>query len=242
MVAARGGKIVLQVQRSLVSLLSGSLKGITVVARDEPLPPIDWQLPLMDLPHVFGTTLDSIPAGVPYLHADPAKVEMWRRDFSDIAALKVGVVWAGSPTHQGDRYRSLAAEVVLPSLMMQGVKLYSLQKEPRPADASVLAGLGSDVTDLAPRLGDFADTAAAVAALDLVISVDTSVAHLAGAMGRPGWIMLPYAQDWRWLRDREDSPWYPSLRLFRQERPQAWAGVIARLAAELGRVALARAI
>jgi ADP-heptose:LPS heptosyltransferase len=105
----------------------------------------------------------------------------------------------------------------------------------------VLTALRSDVIDLAPRLDDFADTTAALAALDLVISVDTSVAHLAGAMGRQAWIMLPYAQDWRWLRDREDSPWYPTLRLFRQKEPQAWAGVIARVAEELRRLACARA-
>jgi Flp pilus assembly protein TadD len=240
MVAARGGEIVLQVQSSLVPLLK-SLQGVTVVARGEPLPPLDLQLPLMDLPHVFGTTLDSIPADVPYLHAEKTRIETWRRDFRDVAALKVGVVWAGSATHKGDRYRSLAAEAVLPRLVMPGVQLYSLQKEPRPADAPVLAGLGSDVIDLAPRLGDFADTAAVTAALDLIISVDTSVVHLAGAMGRPCWVLLPYAQDWRWLRDREDSPWYPSLRLFRQQKPQAWDGVLTRVAAELGRLSQARA-
>ena len=101
----------------------------------------------------------------------------------------------------------------------------------------VLAELGPDVIDLAPKLDDFAETAAALTALDLIISVDTSVAHLAGAMGRPVWVLLPYAQDWRWLRDREDSPWYPTLRLFRQEKPQAWDGVLTRVAAELGRLA-----
>jgi Tetratricopeptide repeat/Glycosyltransferase family 9 (heptosyltransferase) len=235
-VAAKGGAIVLQVQDTLVPLLR-CLQGVTVVPRGAPLPPLDLQLPLMDLPHVFGTTLDSIPADGPYLYADPEKVEMWRRDFRDVAALKVGIVWTGNPAHRGDRYRSLTADAVLPRLVMPGVQLYSLQKELRPADVPVLAGLGSDVIDLAPRLGDFADTAAAVAALDLVISVDTSVVHLAGAMGRPTWGMLPYAQDWRWLRDREDTPWYPSMRLFRQRAPQAWAGVIARLSAELARVA-----
>jgi Flp pilus assembly protein TadD len=235
MLAAAGGTIVLQVQPALVSLLS-SLRGVTVVSRDAPLPPFDLQLPLMDLPYLFGTTLDSIPADVPYLHADPGKAEMWHRAMRDIGALKVGVVWAGSPTHSGDRYRSLSAEAVLAPLIMPGVQLYSLQKEPRAADGPVLARLGASVIDLAPRLGDFSDTAAAIFALDLVISVDTSVAHLAGAMGRPTWLMLPYAQDWRWLRDREDTPWYPSMRLFRQTAPQAWSGVVARLSAGLAGV------
>lgn len=120
---------------------------------------------------------------------------------------------------------------------MPGVQLYSLQKEPRPDDAPTLLDLGSDIIDFAPLLKDFAETAAAVSALDLVISVDTSVAHLAGALGRPVWMLLPYALDWRWLRDRADTPWYPTMRLFRQERPMAWDGVLARTAAELARVA-----
>jgi Flp pilus assembly protein TadD len=239
MVAARGGEILLSVQDALAPLLR-QLKGVTVVARSAPLPTFDLQLSLMDLPHVFGTTLDSIPAEVPYLHADPDKVTSWRRAFRDVAALKVGIVWAGSPIHKGDRYRSLAAESLLPRLVMPGVQLYSLQKEPRAADMPVLAAPESRVIDLAPELGDFADTAAAVAALDLVISVDTSVVHLAGAMGCPAWVLLPHAQDWRWLRDRDDSPWYPSLRLFRQEKPQAWDGVLARVTTALGELARTR--
>jgi Flp pilus assembly protein TadD len=239
MVAARGGAMLLHVQGTLTPLLR-QLPGVTVIPRGAPLPPFDLQISLMDLPHIFGTTLASIPAEIPYLRADPARVEAWQRALHDVTALKVGIVWAGSPIHKGDQFRSLAAEAVLPRLTMPGVQLYSLQKEPRPADMPVLAGLGSDVIDLAPELGDFADTAAALAALDLVISVDTSVVHLAGAMGRPAWVLLPYAQDWRWLRDREDSPWYPSLRLFRQEKPQAWDGVLTRVASALGQLARTR--
>jgi tetratricopeptide (TPR) repeat protein len=239
MVAARGGEILLSVQDTLAPLLR-QLEGITVVARSAPLPPFDLQLSLMDLPHVFGTRLDSIPAEIPYLHADPDKVASWRRALGDVDALKVGIAWAGSAIHKGDRYRSLPAEAVLPLLVMPGVQLYSLQKEPRAADVTVLAALGSHVIDLAPALGDFTDTAAAVAALDLVISVDTSVVHLTGAMGRPAWVLLPYAQDWRWLRERDDSPWYPTLRLFRQEKPQAWNGVLTRVAAELAELARTR--
>jgi tetratricopeptide (TPR) repeat protein len=238
-IAARGREILLSVQDTLVPLLR-QLPAVTVVPRSAPLPPFDLQASLMDLPHVFGTTLTSIPAEIPYLLADPAKVATWCRALGDVTALKVGLVWAGSPIHKGDRYRSLAAEAVLPRLVMPGVQLYSLQKEPRVADLPVIAGLGSQVIDLAPKLGDFADTAAAVAALDLVISVDTSVVHLAGAMGRPAWVLLPHAQDWRWLRDRDDSPWYPSLRLFRQQKPQAWDGVLTRVAAALGELARTR--
>ena len=235
-VAAKGGPIVLQVQPPLVPLLR-TMSGVTVVGRGEPLPPFDLQLPLMDLPRLFGTTLDTIPAPVPYLHADPARVTAWQRALGDTPALKVGVVWAGNTIHKNDAQRSLSAEAVLPRLITPGVQLYSLQKEPRPADMPVLSDLGGDIIDLGPVLGDFADTAAAVSVLDLVISVDTSVVHLAGALGRPVWVLLPYALDWRWLRDREDSPWYPSLRLFRQPRPQQWDDVLTRVSAELARVA-----
>jgi tetratricopeptide (TPR) repeat protein len=236
MVAERGGSILLQVQPALVPLLR-DIRGVTVIPRGEPLPPFDLQLPLMWLPHVFGTTLASVPADVPYLRADAVKREEWRNLFGSVSALKVGVVWAGNPKHKGDRQRSIAAAAVLPRLAISGVQLYSLQKEPRAADRPVLQALGDNVIDLAPRLHDFAETAAAVAALDLIISVDTSVAHLAGALGRPTWILLPYALDWRWLRDREDTPWYPTMRLFRQERPQLWTGALARASEELARLA-----
>jgi tetratricopeptide (TPR) repeat protein len=239
MVAARGGEILLSVQDTLVPLLR-QLDGVTVIPRSAPLPRFDLQASLMDLPHLFGTTLASIPAEIPYLRADPEKVATWQRALGDVTPLKVGIAWAGSSIHKGDRYRTLAAEAVLPHLVMPGVQLYSLQKEPRAADLPVIAGLGSAMIDLAPELNDFADTAAAIAALDLVISVDTSVVHLAGAIGRPAWVLLPYAQDWRWLRDRDDSPWYPSLRLFRQEKPQAWDGVLARVATALEQLARTR--
>ncbi len=237
MAAAMGGSLVLQVQPALVSLLR-TMTDVTVVPRGEPLPPFDLQLPLMDLPRVFGTRLDTIPARVPYLDADSERLALWQGALgATTTSVKAGVVWAGNPMHKGDRQRSLSAEMVLPRLVMPGVQLYSLQKEIRPADGPTLASLGAAIIDLAPALGDFADTAAAVQALDLVITVDTSVAHLAGALGRPVWVLLPYALDWRWMRDREDSPWYPTMRLFRQHRPQAWEGVMARVSAELARVA-----
>ncbi|WP_456621194.1 tetratricopeptide repeat protein [Bradyrhizobium sp. P5_C12] len=232
MVAARGGRIILQVQPALASLLR-QLSDVIVIPRGELLPPFDLQLPLMSLPRLFGTTLDGIPADIPYLHPDPAKLSRWRAALDGVTALKVGVVWAGNAGHKGDRQRSLSAEAVLPRLVMPGVQLYSLQKEPRPDDGPVLAALGDEIIDLAPALGDFSDTAAAVAALDLVVAVDTSVAHLAGALGRPVWMLTPYALDWRWLRDREDSPWYPTMRLFRQRRPREWDAPLMRLSAAL---------
>ncbi|MDH6258920.1 tetratricopeptide (TPR) repeat protein [Bradyrhizobium sp. BR13661] len=232
MVTGKGGKIILQVQPALASLLR-QLPDVTVIPRGEALPPFDLQTPLMSLPRLFGTTLDNLPAAVPYLHPDPARLSRWRAVLGREIRLKVGVVWAGNPRHKGDRQRSLTAEAVLPRLIMPGVQLYSLQKEPRDEDAAVLTALRETVIDLAPALGDFADTAAAVAALDLVIAVDTSVAHLAGALGRPVWMLTPYALDWRWLRDREDSPWYPTMRLFRQRRPREWDDPLMRLTAAL---------
>ncbi|HBY27507.1 MAG TPA: hypothetical protein DEH75_13390, partial [Bradyrhizobium sp.] len=237
MLMGKGGRIMLQVQPALVALLRPMLPGVVVFARGEPLPPFDLQLPLLSLPRIFRTTVETIPAATSYLQADAGKLARWRDALSGVSALKVGVVWAGNPRHKGDRQRSLPADAVLPRLVTPGVQLYSLQKEPRPDDAPVLRRLGADIVDLAPTLGDFADTAAAVCALDLVIAVDTSVAHLAGALGRPVWMLCPYALDWRWLRDRADTPWYPTMRLFRQDRPQAWDRVLARMSDELARVA-----
>ena len=236
MAAEKGGSIVLQVQPPLVPLLRANTN-VTVVPLGEPSPRFDLHLPLIGLPRVFGTTLDNIPAAIPYLRADAAKLSQWRGTLDDKTSLRVGVVWSGNPRHKGDRLRSLAAEELLPELMMPDVKLYSLQKDLRASDAPAVAALGQGIVDLAPVLADFSDTAAAVTALDLVITVDTSVAHLAGALGRPVWILLPYALDWRWMRDREDTPWYPSMRMFRQRAPQVWDDVIARVSAELARAA-----
>jgi tetratricopeptide (TPR) repeat protein len=235
--AATGGPVVLQVQTPLVELLRDSLDA-TVVCRDEPVPAFDLHVPLMSLPHALGTTIETIPAKVPYLKAAPAKVGEWRERLANYAGLKVGVVWAGSPGHRHDRMRSVPAEMVLPRLLMPGVQLFSLQKEPRAADRLVFEQLGGRVVDLAPSLESFADTAAAVSAMDLVISVDTAVAHLAGALGKPTWILLPHILDWRWQYERVDTPWYPTARLLRQPRSGDWASVLGRLPQELQRFAL----
>jgi tetratricopeptide (TPR) repeat protein len=234
-IAGEGCTIMLQVQPPLLRLIQRSLPNVQVVGRGAPLPPFELHLPLMSLPRVLGTTLKTIPAEVPYLSPDPEKLADWRGRLGGSNTLKVGIVWAGNPRHRADRRRSLAAASILPRLVLPGVQLYSLQKEPRAADRDVLASV--PIIDLAPALDDFDDTAAAIAALDLVVAVDTSVAHLAGALGRPTWVMLPYALDWRWLRDREDCPWYPTMRLFRQRRAGDWESVLARLPTELTRVA-----
>jgi hypothetical protein len=232
----RDVSIVIECQRPLAGLLR-SLGSVRVVAEGDPLPAFDLHLPLMSLPYVLGTRLDTIPAAVPYLAADPQKVARWKARIGDSTDLAVGVVWSGNPTHKSDRRRSIAAAAVLPTLVMPGVRLFSLQKDARPEDAATLKTMAADIIDLSPWLEDFTETAAALEALDLVIAVDTSTAHLAGAFGRPVWLMLPYALDWRWLRDREDSPWYPTMRLFRQSTPRVWTDVLSRIHCELSSLA-----
>jgi tetratricopeptide (TPR) repeat protein len=225
-----GQSIVLEVQRPLLRLLRANLSS-NVVAQGEPLPSHDLHLPLMSLPKVLGASLSDI-SGTPYLQADADMTARWRERLGH-EKFNVGIVWSGSPTHKHDRYRSIPATEVLPWLIKDGVRLFSLQKEPRPSDRPVLQQFAGLITDLSDELIDFSETAAAVAALDLVITVDTAVAHLAGALGRPVWVLLPLCVDWRWLKDREDSPWYGSMRLFRQTRPLQWAGVIERVTAAL---------
>jgi Tfp pilus assembly protein PilF len=173
-----------------------------------------------------------LPAKVPYLHADPAAVEHWSRRLAGTGSgSRVGIVWAGSPKHAGDGRRSITLERLGPILDIPGVRFYSLQVGERAGD---LARLPADkVVDLSPELTSYGETAAALAHLDRVVAVDTSVVHLAGALGRPCWVMLPFSPDWRWLLDRDDSPWYPTLRLFRQPAPDDWDSVIGRVAQAL---------
>jgi tetratricopeptide (TPR) repeat protein len=231
-VVARGVKVIVRIPTELGDLFR-TMPGLQIVTFDEPLPAFDVHLPLMSLPHVLGTRVETIPADVPYITPDPQKCASWRQRFGAAPGLKVGIVWSGNPQLHGDRDRSLPSSALLPKLVLPGIRLFSLQKALRPADAPTLAALGSGLTDLAPWLDDFSETAAAVAELDLVITVDTAVAHLAGALGRPAWVLLPFVPDWRWLRDREDSPWYPTLRLFRQSQRGQWAPVVDRITREL---------
>jgi len=236
-VAARGAKVVLEVQPELRRLLA-DLAGVDVlIARGEPLPPFDRQLPLLSLPRVCGTRLDTVPAAVPYLAAEPQLAAAWHERLAALTGVRVGLVWAGSTIHPNDRNRSLDPSALTPLAALPGVSYVSLQK------GRAIDGLPAQmqVFDAASALNDFADTAAALANLDLVIAVDTSVAHLAGAMGKPVWVLLPFSPDWRWLLERADSPWYPSMRLFRQTEPGAWGPVLQRVAAELAALAGAEA-
>jgi tetratricopeptide (TPR) repeat protein len=237
-VVARGARVVLRIDRPLVRL-AASLPGNLVITPTKVRPPaFDVWCSLLSLPRILGTRIDSIPADVPYLHVRSAIAVRWRARLSRLAGLKVGLVWAGSPSHVNDFRRSIELERLKPLLDVDGASFVSLQAGPRAADASKLPGT---ITDMSEALTDFTETAGAILNLDLVIAVDTAVVHLVGALGRPAWVMLPFSPDWRWLLDRHDSPWYPTLRLYRQPRPTDWSSVIARVAADLRDYAAAHA-
>jgi tetratricopeptide (TPR) repeat protein len=232
LLAARGANIVLEAQRSLTPLLAG-LDGVSaIVARGEALPPFDWHCPLLSLPLAFKTSLATVPGGVPYLRASPDRVETWRSRLPQGRPLRVGLAWSGSPTHKNDHNRSIALRRLAPLLTGSRVRFVSLQRELRDGDLEFLQAW-PDVVALSAELEDFADTAAVISLLDLVISVDTGVAHLAGALGKPVWILLPFNGEWRWLAGRNDSPWYPTARLFRQPKVDDWESVIEQARQEL---------
>jgi hypothetical protein len=226
LVARAAGKTVLQVPASVADLVQG-LPGVRVVVQGEPLPRFDFHCPLMSLPRAFGTRLETIPADVPYLRAPAERITKWARRLGGKTARRIGLVWSGRPEQQNDRNRSVGVAGLLPLLEAWGCAFYGLQKA---ASGPLPGGL----THLGGEFEDFADTAAVISLMDLVISVDTSVAHLAGAMGAPVWLLLPYAADWRWLQDRSDSPWYPTARLFRQARPGDWESVTREVLEALG--------
>lgn len=236
LVAARGGKIIFEAPVELHRIFAGMPGVEQVVAFGDALPDFAWQCPLLSLPLAFGTTLASVPSDVPYLSTDPEAAEEWRRRLAR-PELKVGLVWAGRPEHKRDRHRSLMLAQLAPLAEVPNTAFFALQKGAAVCQAeSAPAGMRLEI--LSPLLGDFADTAAAIMAVDLVVTVDTSVAHLAGALGRPVWILLPYAPDWRWLEERSDSPWYPTARLFRQDASRRWAPVVAEVAAALSTLAM----
>ncbi|MCP5367576.1 MAG: glycosyltransferase family protein [Hyphomicrobiales bacterium] len=226
----RCGRLVVECQPEMLRLMA-TVPGVDAVASEhEPPPPHDAHVPMLGLPRLLGTDLDSIPAQVPYLRpprpAKPAPHSLPRDRF------RVGIAWAGKPTHRNDRNRSCPPQRFLDLMEVPGAVFACLQKGPAAADLTgqVPAAL---LPDLAAACDDFADTAAVMQNLDLVVTVDTAVAHLAGALGRPVWVLLPHVPDWRWMRGRDDSPWYPTMRLFRQDRPGDWEGVFRRARAAL---------
>ena len=236
LVVARGGRVLIAVQKPLDRLLDVSLDRLGGVARvniGEPMPAYDVHCRLLSLPRIFETTLDTIPASIPYLHPEPEAVARWAaRLYPDKPGLRVGVVWAGNPRHIGDRQRSLPFAALAPLWRVPGIRWFGLQLGDRAADLAraEVEHRPHAIDDLSSELSDFADTAAAMAGLDLVISADTAVAHLAGATGRLVWVLLPAVPDWRWLRSGRDSPWYPTMRLFRQNERRSWAPVLEAVA------------
>jgi len=232
LIARMGAQVVLEVPTELVPLF-WRLPGIAVVARGAPLPPFDVHCPLGSLPLALKTEAATIPCAIPYLAASEERVAKWRARLAGLAAPRVALAWAGRAAHPNDRNRSIALAALAPIFALEQVAFVSVQREPRE-DAQALAA-ARGLAHVGEELQDFEDTAAVLALCDLVVSVDTAVAHLAGAMGRPVSILLPFQPDWRWLLERTDSPWYPTARLYRQREPGDWGGVIARLRDDLAR-------
>jgi Flp pilus assembly protein TadD len=227
-VKERVGTVVVECQPTLVKLLA-NCPGVDLVTSSPGMaPPFQLQAALMSLPGIFGTTLATIPAQVPYLIADADMVAAWRAELNAVNAIKVGIAWRGNPQHPMDALRGIPLTFFGQLARVPHVKLYSLQKGPGREELTESRSR-FPIIDLTDRLSDFQDTAAILKNLDLVISCDTAVVHLAGALAVPAWVALPFAPDWRWLLEREDSPWYPTIRLFRQRRAGDWQDVFERL-------------
>jgi len=232
LIADRGATVIVGCPVELVSLVS-TVRGITrVVPVGSAMPQYDLIAPMASMPKAFGTRIGTIPHDVPYLSADRARVEQWETRFAGDANIKVGIAWAGSPAHQNDRARSCKLIDFAPVTAVGGVTFYSLQKGPA-AEELKSAPADMKIIPLGHELNDFGDTAALLSCLDLLISVDTSIVHLAGALARPVWTLIARGPDWRWMVDREDTPWYPTMRLFRQQTLKQWRPVLERAAGEL---------
>ncbi len=232
LVKERGATVVVECQQSVAKLVAGCAGVDRVIVRGEPLGEFDAFSPLLSLPRVFGTTLDTIPSAEGYLAPEPAAVERWREELAGFEGLKIGIAWQGSPTNLRDRFRSMRLEEFAPLTKLEGVRLFSLQAGP---GRDQVAGFAArwPIVDLGDRLGDFAETAAIVRNLDLVVTCDSSTAHLAGAIGALVWVALTYSPDWRFMLEREDYPWYRSMRLFRQHIENDWPAVFERIAAAI---------
>jgi len=241
LVKERGGTVVFAAHLALGRLLQSCAGIDRLMIEGEELPPFDVQAPLLSLPGIFRTTLSTIPAKVPYLAADAKLVQRWGQELGAAGVFKVGIAWQGAPGFPGDRLRSIPLKSFAPLGRVSGVQFYSLQKHHGLDQLPEVAGR-LPLTDLSSRLdidsGPFMDTAAVMRNLDLVITSDTAIAHLAGALAVPVWMAVPAAPDWRWLLKREDSPWYPTMRLFRQQRPGEWEDVFERMAPPLASLTL----
>lgn len=237
LLARAGATVMLEVQPELKELLSG-LDGVAaVLARGDKLPNFDQHCPLASLPLALKTDIATIPSEFPYLRPSEPRMARWRSRLEAIPPPRVALAWSGRATHANDRNRSLALAQLEPLVAMPELRFISVQRELCPGDAERLAG-DPRITHIGDELANFADTAAVLSLADLTLSVDTSVAHLAGALGRPAFVLVPFQPDWRWMLDREHSPWYPAVRLFRQQRPGDWSGAIERVRSAL--IAIAR--
>ncbi len=225
LVKARGAMIAVLCPKPLQRLFVSVTEIDHLLTDENDIPHCDYQIPLITLPLAFKTELATIPNVIPYLSTCPISTEKWSQRLGKLAGIKVGIAWRGNPKHKNDRNRSIHPKVLSKIIKTSGCIFISLQKNAKDDDLAVFSGRQNYI-DIAGELDDFADTAAVIENLDLVISVDTSIAHLAGALGKPVWIFLPFDPDWRWLLDRNDSPWYPSVRLFRQSRIGDWTSVI----------------
>jgi hypothetical protein len=230
---ARGARVILVVEAPVVPLLSGFSDIAQCIAKPLGTPPAyDMHCPMCSLPFAFGTRLDSIPSATSYVPKPPEdRVRAWQERLGPRTKLRVGLIWSGNPLHGNDHNRSLPLGLLIP-LLDTDATFVSLQRDPRPGDRVVLSERG-DIRDFTADLTDFSETAALMSCLDLVITVDTGAAHLSAALGRPTWILLPYTPDYRWLLDREDSPWYPTVRLFRQTESREYESVLDRVRDEL---------
>jgi tetratricopeptide (TPR) repeat protein len=229
-IAALAATVYLQVPTALEPLMQGLPPNCRLLSEGDRLPAFDFHCSLMSLPTLLGTRIDSIPAAVPYLRADSGRTRQWRERLPR-DTFNVGIAWSGKTTHVNDHNRSMTLDTFR-AIEVPGCRFVTVQPQLRDVDAATLAAW-PQALDFGSELRDFADTAALVEALDLVISVDTGVAHLAGALARPLWILLPHAPDWRWMLEREDTPWYPTARLYRQSSARDWAGVLARVRNDL---------
>jgi hypothetical protein len=226
-----GCRVLLQVQDPLVALLRQLGDAVTVIGQNDDVPAFDFHCSLLSLPHSLGVRLENIPNADSYLHADSVKVAQWREKLSPKGFGRIGLAWSGNPAHANDRARSLQLQKLVEALP-SGFQYISLQKEYRQEDMETMK-TDSKVRDYSGLLSDFEDTAALCSLMDVVISVDTSVAHLAAALGKPVWLLLPFSADWRWMVNQEDSPWYLSVRLFRQPSIGDWESVLAVVKSEL---------
>jgi tetratricopeptide (TPR) repeat protein len=234
LVAELGAKVILELPKPLSRLLT-NLDGVSqLIVHGSVLPAFDFHCPLLSLPLAFKTRLESIPVKSPYLFSEPDKVKHWQTILGEKNRPRIGIVWSGNPAHKNDQNRSLSLQEMLPLLSLP-YQFISLQKELRDTDKELLTQ-ELNLYQCGEQLNDFTDTAALCELMDIIISVDTSVAHLAAAIGKPTWILLPDSPDSRWLLDREDSPWYPSVRLFRQNQQGDWQDVIERLKQELSKI------